>query len=447
MLWASALTSFLTPFIGSAINVALPDIQAEFQVNAVGLGWVAASYLLSTAVFLIPAGKLADIHGRKKVFTLGIAGFILSSLLCAAAPGTEFLIAARVAQGLSSSMIFSTGIAMLSSVFPPNERGRAIGITVGTVYIGLAVGPFLGGLIIAAFGWRGVFLSVIVPGAVALGFILLKVHGEWADARGEKLDVAGSLRYGAGLSLFMYGLSALPSPLAVFCLLCGTGLLVLFARRQLRIPNPVFEMRLFLENRTFAFSCLAALINYCATYALTFLLSLYLQSIRDLPPQAAGLILVAQPVTMALLSPLAGRLSDRIEPRILASAGMGVTCIGLLPMLFLSPDTPIGFILANLLLLGLGFALFSSPNTNAVMSAVPPPLLRHRSRGRQLNAADRPDIQHGRDNHDPGPVPGRRGYFRTDPSPFSGQCTYSVRHLRTSVPAGNFRIHGTGQTA
>jgi EmrB/QacA subfamily drug resistance transporter len=366
----ATLTSFMGPFTISSVNVALPTIQAEFSADAVLLSWVATAYLLAIAVFLVPFGKVADIYGRKKIFTLGLIIYTFSSLLAIFTFSMTVLIAMRILQGIGSAMFVTTGMAIITSIFPPARRGKAIGIYVSAVYIGLSVGPFAGGLLTRYLGWRSIF-AVVVPFGAASVFMTLKyLKGEWADARGESLDIRGSVFYGLSILILIYGASLLPRPAAVYLIIAGLAGLALFIRIELRVPHPVFEVKLFSQSRLFTFSSLAALIHYSATFALTFLLSLYLQYIKGIPPQYAGSILIAQPIMMACFSPLAGRLSDRIEPRLIASAGMSITVVGLLFFAFIEPDTSKVTIVLMLAFLGFGFALFSSPNMNAIMSSV-----------------------------------------------------------------------------
>jgi EmrB/QacA subfamily drug resistance transporter len=360
----AVLASFLTPFMVSSINIAIPAIGREFRMSAVSMSWVATAYLLSTALFLLPFGRLADIHGRKKMFTLGIGIYTLSALLLAFSPSAAALIMLRALQGFGSAMIFGTGMAIVISVYPASERGRVLGINVAAVYAGLALGPFLGGFLTQQFGWRSIFLANVPVG------LLVRLTGEWADARGERFDLAGSVIYGLSLLSLMYGLSLLPSLQGMGLILAGLIGIGGFALWERSTASPLLNMDLLLHNATFGFSNLAALINYSATFAVTFLLSLYLQYVKGFTPQHSGFILVAQPIVMAAFSPLAGRLSDRIEPRIVASAGMGLSAAGLFLFRFLSPATSVGFIVGVLMLIGFGFALFSSPNTNAVMSSI-----------------------------------------------------------------------------
>ncbi|MBW1730889.1 MAG: MFS transporter [Deltaproteobacteria bacterium] len=366
----ATLNSFITPFMGSSINVALPVIGKELQMDAVMLTWVATAYLLAVAVFLVPSGKLGDIYGRKRIFTVGIFVFIISSIFCAASFSTSMLVVFRVIQGIGNAMVFATGMAILVSVYPPQERGKVLGINVAAVYIGLSAGPFLGGLMTQHLSWRSIFLFTVPFCLLILFLIFWRLKGEWADARGEKFDFLGSVIYGVAITGIIIGISLLPALKSIWIILGATIALAVFVKWELNAPYPVFEVRLFRTNRLFAFSSLAALINYAATFALTFLLSLYLQHIKALSPQATGLVLVAQPLVMAILSPWAGRLSDRIEPRIVATSGMAITAFGLALLCLLDPTTSLAYIVGCNMVLGLGFALFSSPNTNAIMGSV-----------------------------------------------------------------------------
>ena len=370
VIWVTALTSFLVPFLISSVNVALPVIQAEFSANAVILSWVATAYILATAIFLVPIGKIADIYGRKKIFLLGLVLFVLTTLTTAWVPSMNMLIMLRVLQGMSSAMLMTTGMAILTSVIVPQRRGRAIGIYVSAVYIGLAAGPFGGGLITQYLGWRWIFLSGTLLGFVCILITFKSLRGEWTGSASQRLDWIGTLLYGLALFLLVYGASLLPEQKGILLAAVGSVLLIIFFLFERRTLQPVFEVSLFFNNRLFAFSSLAALISYAATFAITFLLSLYLQYVKGITPQFAGIILISQPAVQAVFSPVSGRLSDKIEPLHLASLGMAVTATGLLLLSFINNATPLHYIVAILLLLGFGFALFSSPNMNAIMGSV-----------------------------------------------------------------------------
>jgi MFS family permease len=219
-------------------------------------------------------------------------------------------------------------------------------------------------------GWRSIFLLNALLGLVVVTAVLWKLKGEWAGARGEKFDYKGALIYSLAVVAIMFGFSMLPDFKGGFLILLGIGGVAAFVKWELRIAQPIVNIGLFKNNIVFRFSNLAALINYSATYAVAFLLSLYLQYIKGFTPEHAGMILMIQPFLQIIFSPIAGSLSDKFEPRVLASAGMAMTTTGLLLLTLLSSNTRLIFIMFTLAILGIGFAFFSSPNTNAVMSSV-----------------------------------------------------------------------------
>jgi len=364
------ISSFIAPFLGASVNIALPSISKELGMNAVTMSWVSMSYLLASAVFLVPLGKLADLFGRVKVFILGNIIVAVASFLCAMARDSTMLIIFRVLQGIGSAMMFGTNMAIVTAVFPPEQRGKAIGINVTAVYLGLSAAPVIGGILTQTFGWQSIFYVTMPFGILVALAAQLIIKTDWTEAKSERFDYKGSFIYIVAMSAFMYGFSKLPDPLA--CVLAGTGIagLLLFWRVEVKTPFPVFNMQLFFGNRLFALSNLAALINYATTFAVTFVLSLYLQYVRGLSPRDAGFLLIAQPIMMAIVASFSGKLSDKYQPRILASLGMGIIAIGLVMLLPLNELTSNSYLIMSLLLLGIGFGLFSSPNTNAVMSSV-----------------------------------------------------------------------------
>ena len=368
----ATLTSFMGPFMMSSVNVALPKIQADLNMDAVQLSWIATSYLLAIAIGLIPAGKIADISGRKKVFTWGLVIFTVTSFVTAFVSTPQMLITMRVLQGLGGSMFVTTGMAILTSIFPPNRRGRAIGLYVSAVYVGLSAGPFFGGLLTSYFGWRSIFLIMLPFGLFSLVTTISFLKGEWKGEPGQKFDIGGCLLYAVSILALVYGATRLPDMIGVVLVIAGVILFVIFFRSQLRARYPVFDVSLFAENRPFTFSSMAALLNYSTTFSVTFLISLYLQYIKGMDPKSAGTVLMVQPVMMAVLSPVVGRLSDRIEPRLLATVGMMITVIGVFLFSLLGADTGVFLIAANLFFMGIGFALFSSPNMTAIMGTVEP---------------------------------------------------------------------------
>ncbi|MDD1659770.1 MAG: MFS transporter [Methanomicrobiales archaeon] len=363
------LAAFLNPFTGSSIDLALPVIAAEFSVDAVTLSWVPSAYLLSLLIFLLPAGRLGDCYGRVTVFRTGVVIYTAATALIVFIPSIIALLLLRFLQGIGSAMVFSTITAIIAEMYPPGERGRALGINVTAVYAGLSLGPFLGGVLTQYFGWRSIFtVTLIMAGFVMATF--RRIPASLNNACRGGLDLPGAAISSGFLLMVFFGLSRVPSPQAFLFLAAATLLVPVLLRVEQRAPAPLIPLGLLRENRIFTYSNAAALINYAATFAVALLMSLYLQYIRGYAPAAAGSILFIQPLVQVICSPVAGRLSDRIEPAILASAGMVISAVSLLGFSLLTPNIPISLIGFLLALLGTGLALFSSPNTNAVMSSV-----------------------------------------------------------------------------
>ncbi len=373
ILFVTTLSSFLTPFMGSAINVALPTMGKELSMDTISLGWVATSYLLAASLFLLPFGKLADRNGRKKFFLAGIWLFAVASLITGLSVNGTMLIIARFINGIGGALIYATAIAILTSSYDKSVRGKVLGINVASVYLGLSIGPTVGGFLTMYFGWHSIFYVNTLLAAIVIPIATHKLPKDSTSDKESPFDIQGSLIYALSLAFIIYGFPKMPDVFGFMLVALGIIGLGLFIRVESRVQDPLLNLVQFSKNKVFIFSNAAAFINYAATFALVFLLSFYLQQVKHFSPKESGLILMAQPIIMTIISPIAGKLSDKIQPSIVASVGMALTTAGLLAFVFLTSNTSIIFILAMLVVLGMGFGLFSSPNTNAVMSSVKPP--------------------------------------------------------------------------
>ena len=365
-----ALGAFLIPFMGTSLSIALPSIGIDFSLNAVFLSWISTAFILANAALILPFGRIADIHGRKKIFTYGILIFTISSFLGAISPSGVFLLVSSFLQGVGCSMIFGTGVALLSSVFNPEERGKSYGIYVGAVYAGIFSGLLIGGFLIQNFGWRTIFIFNLPIGIFILSLLFTKIKTEYAGCKGEKFDFIGSLLFIIIIVTLLQGFSTiLTENYGKYLLLIGFLTSLIFLKYESNNSDPLIALSIF-KNPLFTVSVISLLIINVGTSSMNYLLSLYFQYLKLLPANTAGLILVLQPIFVALLSPIAGRVSDKYDPRLFTSLGMLITALGLFILIFLNENTPFYAIILGLILIGIGVALFASPATNAAMSTV-----------------------------------------------------------------------------
>jgi EmrB/QacA subfamily drug resistance transporter len=372
ILVVTAVVFFIISFITSGLNVALPSIGQEFQASAVLLSWVVSAELLSIGVFLMPVGRLSDIVGIKKIFLWGMILFTITCVVAAYSNSIIMLIAVLAVRGISCAMIFGNAMAMLTAAYPSRERGRAFGINAACIYTGMSLGPYLGGMLVDHFGWRIPFFVVVPAGIATVALVLSKIKEEWSAAEGEKFDLVGSAIIGCSLIALIYGFSRLPELIGAALTTAGIVGALAFLKWESLVTSPILDVAVFRRNRFFIFSNAANLISYASTSAVIFLLSLYLQYIKGLTPEQAGLVLLAQPVMLVIFSPITGILSDKFEARVVATSGTILILMGLLILCFLAESTSLISIIIALMLTGLGFALFVTPNNSAIMGSISP---------------------------------------------------------------------------
>jgi EmrB/QacA subfamily drug resistance transporter len=366
------LTVFISAFMSSAINVAIPTIGQEFHADAVSVGWIATAFILAISAFSLPCGRVADIVGLKKSFLWGVIVFTIACPVAAFSNSITMLIICRAIQGLAGAMILGNSVALLMAIYPANQRGQALGINVASTYIGVSLGPLIGGLFTQHLGWRSIFWITVPIGLFVIFFTIWKVREKFSDSRGERFDNIGAIISTLGLIALFYGFSILPDILGIIITLMGIAGLLVFVKWENRVKKPLMDMQIFHHNRVFIFTNLAALINYSSTFSMLYLMNLYLQYIKGLTPVQTGLIIIVHPVTQTIVSPIAGRLSDKVEPRIVASIGMALSFAGILAYSFNTQDTSLIWIILVLIILGAGLAMFTTPNVNAGMSSVEP---------------------------------------------------------------------------
>jgi len=369
VLLASCLAIFVTPLMGSMVNLALSSIGTDFGIGAHDQGWITTSYFLSSVVFLVPFARLSDLMGKRRIFIAGLAITSAGAAMASFSPDIVALIACRVVMGAGGAAISCTGIAMISEVYPRNERGGALGINTAMVYAGSSLGPVLGGALVdSPLGWHSTFYMVI-PFCVLAFFAVSRFKTDFAAAKGEPFDIRGALLFGIGVAAVTYGMMSIPDPYAMICIPAGLAVLVLFYVMQKRETYPVLNVRVFAYSK-YTRSVVTTLLNYGSSFAVSFFVALYLQNVYGLSASQAGAVMLAQPVIQTLFTPFTGKLSDKMDDRILPTLGMIVTTIGLAMVLTFSAERNMLLVISALVVLGFGYALFSAPNTNSVMSSV-----------------------------------------------------------------------------
>ena len=368
VLTACCIGAFLAPLITTMINLAVPNISDEFGISAHAQGWLIMSYFLSSVAFMIPMSRLSDIYGKKPMFILGIIIVLISSLMSALSPDFIMLLVWRLAAGLGTACISSTSISMIAQVYPKAHRGLPLALNTMCIYIGASIGPVFGGIITESFGWRYMFCSIIPFSAAALS-VMIFFRKDLRTSEGEPFDLKGSLLYGTGIVALMYGLLTVPDIMSAAFIAFGIVLLIAFFNYEMKERYPVLAVGLF-KGRTFGRSAFAAFLNYGSSYAIIFTMSLYLQSVCGMSPGAAGMVILIQPIVQTVITPFAGRSSDMIDPRILTTAGMLMMCFATAMMTTLSADADMTKVYVILIAAGMGYALFSSPNTNMIMCSV-----------------------------------------------------------------------------
>ena len=366
----SVIFAFVNFIMFGSVNIVLPTVGKEFAVGAATLGWVVNGFILAQAATVLPFGRIGDIYGRKKLFFIGSSLTALGLFLDGTAGSFTLLVCYQIIMGIGIGMAGSTSMAILTSVFPPDERGKALGIYLAVSYVGSSVGPYLGGVMTQYLGWRSIFFLGAVLMLFVSALILFKIRGEWVDARGEKFDIVGSIVLVISIVLLIYGLTLVPKLQGIILIPVSLVGIAIFTQWERRISSPLFDVSLFWGNKAFIFSNLAIMTNYCALLSSTFLLSLYFQYIKGFTPSKAGLILLVQPVFMTIVSLIAGRLSDRIKPQKIAALGLSLVCVALLLYSFLAGGSAVWLLIIGLAIQGTGIGLFSSPNTHVIMSSV-----------------------------------------------------------------------------
>lgn len=370
LLVACCLAAFITPLMSTMMNLSLTGMGEYFGVGSHALGFVNSAYLLASSIFLVPFARLGDIKGKRFVFLIGNVIIAVASLMGALSTEFWMVVLSRGLIGLGSAAVVCMSLSMITDVYPPGRRGAALGLNTTCVYIGLALGPVIGGVLNDTLGWQSLFI-ITVPLSVGAILMMLRFRYEIRPDEGGRFDMKGSVLYGLAILLAMGGMINLPDTWAIVSVVIGVILIAVFVHSQLKEEVPLLDVTLF-RNRMFAGSCLSAFISYAASYSLTFFMALYLQNLLGFSAMFAGAVMLSQSAVQVVFTTYFGKLSDRMsDPRTLPVIGMAIIAVGLSTMVFYTEQSPLWMVFLTLITVGFGFSVFSAPNTSAIMSSVP----------------------------------------------------------------------------
>ncbi len=378
VLVAVGVGTFMSALDSSVVNIVLPQVNASFGSSITSIEWVVTVYLLVVSGLLLSFGRLGDLRGHKSVYLLGFGIFVAGSALCGLAPSVGALVAFRGLQAIGAAILFANGPAILTRNFPPAQRGQALGLQATMTYLGLTVGPSLGGWLASQFSWRAVFYINVPIGLLALALCIRFIPRDLPSRSDERFDLAGATTFMLGLVGLMLALNqgsswGWNSPAVIGLLLASALMLVLFVNIERRVRDPMLDLGLF-RHRIFTAATVSAVLNYVCLYTMIFLLPFYLEDGRGLNTAQAGLLMTAEPLVMAVVAPISGTLSDRIGSRLLSTLGMAILAGGLFYLSHLGPVSPLYMVPLALGIVGLGIGIFIAPNTSALMGSAP----RHR---------------------------------------------------------------------
>ncbi len=367
--------SFMSALDASVVNTILPVVRTAFHSSVASIEWVVTVYLLVLSGLLLSFGRLGDLRGHKSIYVWGFGIFVFSSILCGAAWSAAALVVFRGLQAVGGAMLASNAPAIVTGNFPPQQRGRVFGLVSTMTYLGLTVGPSLGGWLTQALGWRSIFYINVPVGALALALSLAFIPKDLPAVSGQKFDLPGALVFLAGLTALLLGLNkgadwGWSSAPTLVLLVLAALFLVVFILVERRSSAPMLDLSLF-RIPLFSTSVLSAVLNYICVYSITFLMPFYLIQGRGLNPAAAGLLLTAQPILMAITAPVSGAFSDKIGSRLPGMFGMAVLAVGLFLLSRLGATTTLAYAAVALAVAGMGTGTFISPNTSALMGSAP----------------------------------------------------------------------------
>lgn len=366
----TSITTFFVAYISSAISIVLPTMAQYFSMNDVLQNWISLIYLLVIAVFSIPCGFFSKRYGLKNSLLIGTIIFLVGSIFSALADSSLIIILSRAIEGLGAAFLYVSGTAIIVKAVPDKIRGLALGINLATFYMGLTAAPFLGGFLSSNYGWQMIFYIQIPFLIVAIFLIFFKINKNWVTAKNEPIDLIGLFFVSLAILILMYGFSILNQIQGIILIIVGLILSVFYVRWSLKQKYPTFNLRLF-KNTNFLTSNIASLTSYIGIYVLTYILNYHFQYINGFSSELSGALLIIAPLVMTFAAVLAGRMSDKRNPQVVAIIGLVIVFVSTIMITFMDKLSSLNYIILAMVLYGMGYGLFASPNTKIIMSSVP----------------------------------------------------------------------------
>jgi EmrB/QacA subfamily drug resistance transporter len=359
----------------SIVNIAMPTLKNDFNVSLATIEWVAIAYMLTLTIFLPLFGRLADMYGKSKLYNAGFVVFTIGSAFCGMSPSANFMIGSRTLQAIGAGLLQANSIAIITEAFPSNERGRAIGIQGAVQAIAMSVGPFVGGILIAAIGWRAIFYINVPIGILGTLAALLILPRDEMKKQKEKMDYVGTFFFSTGLLFLVLAFNevvklGLTSLRIIFYFALSVALLGLFVITELKVKYPLVDLTMF-KSFTFSAGNMTGMMSYYVLFAIMFLIPFYLERVVGYSVALTGSLLVPIPLAMAVAAPWAGSVSDRRGPRLMTTAGMLLSALACFLLMLLGESPHLAMLAGILIMLGIGMGLFTPPNNSSVMGAAP----------------------------------------------------------------------------
>lgn len=367
----TSITTFFVAYISSAISIVLPTMAEYFSMNDILQNWISLIFLLGIAIFALPCGFFSKKYGLKKSLLIGTVIFLVGSVFSGLATSSTVLLISRAVEGLGAAFLYVSGTALIVKAVPEKHRGLGLGINLGSFYTGLTLAPFLGGFLSSNYGWQTIFYIQIPFLILAIILIVYAIKDDLITNKDEPVDIVGLVLSSLAILILMYGFTILNQITGIILVVIGIVITAVFIKWSLKQSYPMFNLRLF-KNTDFATSNIASLTSYIGIYDLTYVLNYHFQYINGYGAELSGTLLVIAPLVMTFAAVISGRMADKRNPQLVAMTGLVLVIVSFIMITLITRTSTLNYIIVAMILYGIGYGIFASPNTKIIMSSVPP---------------------------------------------------------------------------